>query len=79
MADWVEDELAKNNTDRLYIEYSGFLSNHLSHALIALGRLDADLEYVDKHVQHQLLKLEVRDGPTASKQIGNQQEVSNIE
>ena len=38
--------MRENTFDRYYVEYGGFLSNHLSHGLIALHRLGATDSYV---------------------------------
>ena len=47
--------LHKNNVSKYFIEYGGYLSNHMSHVLIALYRLSASekymMEYVNNHTK----------------------------
>jgi len=40
--------LLENTTRKYYIEYNGFFSNHISHAIIALYRLGATTEYIQR-------------------------------
>ena len=61
--------LNKNDVSQYFIEYGGFLSNHMSQVLIALYRIGASekhfISYVDNHVD----KLEKTSrGPTQTKQ-----------
>ena len=47
--------LHKNNVSKYFIEYGGYLSNHMSHVLIALYRLSASerymIEYINNHTK----------------------------
>ena len=61
--------LADNGTkDKFYIEYRGFLSNHVSHAAVALFRLSAEDAVFDKYLTHYIQRLEPNNGPTAQNQ-----------
>ncbi|KAK2185664.1 hypothetical protein NP493_227g03073 [Ridgeia piscesae] len=42
--------LTANSTEKYYIEYKGFLSNHLSHGIIALHRLGASRERIERFI-----------------------------
>jgi len=42
--------LLENSTRKYYIEYNGFLSNHMSHGIIALYRLGATTEQIQRFV-----------------------------
>ena len=42
--------LLNNTTRRYYMEYSGFMSNHVSHGIIALYRLGATVEQIERFV-----------------------------
>ena len=42
--------LSDNSTRKYYIEYDGFMSNHISHGIIALYRLGATIEQIQRFV-----------------------------
>jgi len=42
--------LLKNTSRKYYIEYNGFMSNHISHGIIALYRLGATVEQIERFV-----------------------------
>jgi len=42
--------LLQNNTRKYYIEYNGFMSNHISHGIIALYRLGATVDQIQRFV-----------------------------
>ena len=42
--------LLDNCTKKYYIEYNGFMSNHMSHGIIALFRLGATVEQIQRFV-----------------------------
>ena len=46
-----------NTTDKYFIEYGGFLANHLSHGIIALQRLGATSERIERFVKWYTPKL----------------------
>lgn len=50
--------LLKGNRDRFHIEYGGYLSNHLSHALIALYKLEAPPSKINNFFEMYINKLE---------------------
>jgi hypothetical protein len=41
-------KLLQNNTSRYHIEYGGYLSNHLSHGLVALYKLGASEKLIQQ-------------------------------
>ncbi|ELT92798.1 hypothetical protein CAPTEDRAFT_214401 [Capitella teleta] len=53
--------LAENSTSKFFIEYGGFLSNHMPHALIALHRLGADQTRVQKFIKWYEPKLDKKE------------------
>ena len=57
-----------NSTSKFYIEYGGFLSNHLSHGLIALHKLGAIQKTMEEFLQRYSSKLEEPFGDTAMSQ-----------
>jgi len=50
--------LKDNSTDKYFIEYHGFLSNHLAHGVIALFRLGASYERIQQWIKWYVTKLE---------------------
>ncbi|KAH3827895.1 uncharacterized protein LOC127880916 isoform X2 [Dreissena polymorpha] len=50
--------LAATSTAKYFIEYGGFLSNHVSHGVIALHRLEASPDHIQRFVDDLLPKLE---------------------
>jgi len=42
--------LLQNNTRKYYIEYNGFMSNHISHGIIALYRLGTTVDQIQRFV-----------------------------
>jgi len=56
------------STSKYYILHKGFLSNHLSQAVIALNKLGAPDSKIEEVVKCQVAKLEGREGPTARSQ-----------
>ncbi|XP_053377520.1 uncharacterized protein LOC123529487 isoform X2 [Mercenaria mercenaria] len=50
--------LDKNSTEKFFIEYNGFLSNHLTHGVIALHRLGVPSERIERFIQWYSPKLE---------------------
>lgn len=58
--------LLKNSTERFYIEYGGYLFNHMSHGIVALARLGASTERLQRFVDWYKPRLEeaesFRDG-----------------
>ena len=57
-----------SSTKDYFIEYEGFLTNHDSHAVIALYLLGATEQQIEAFHQHYIKRLEPNDGPTAIKQ-----------
>jgi len=49
--------LLENTTRKYYIEYNGFLSNHISHGIIALYRLGASVEQIQRFASAHYLTL----------------------
>jgi len=43
--------LLANTVRKYYIEYNGFMSNHISHGIIALYRLGATVEQIQRSVR----------------------------
>jgi len=60
-----------------YIEYRGFLSNHLSQYVTALTRLGASDEMIERAKSDYSAKLECRNGETASTQAA--EEIAPVE
>jgi len=60
-----------------YIEYRGFLSNHLSQYVTALTRLGASDEMIERAKRDYSAKLEARNGETANSQAA--EEISPVE
>ena len=50
--------LVQNSTAKYFIEYGGFLSNHISHGIIALHRLGAPPSRIQRFVDWYERKLE---------------------
>jgi len=42
--------LLNNSSKKYYIEYKGFMSNHISHGIFALYRLGATVEQIQRFV-----------------------------
>lgn len=53
--------LLRNSTDQFYIEYREHLFNHTSHGIIALARLGANRERIERFIRWYLPRLEERD------------------
>lgn len=53
--------LLNNSTDQFYIEYGGYLVNHMSHGIVALARMGADTERIETFVRWYLPRLEEKD------------------
>lgn len=53
--------LLENSTDKFFIEYGGFLSNHMSHGLVALNRLGADENRLSKFIRWYEAKLDHKE------------------
>eukprot|EP00092_Neocalanus_flemingeri_P027478 GFUD01029805.1.p1 GENE.GFUD01029805.1~~GFUD01029805.1.p1 ORF type:complete len:384 (-),score=106.33 GFUD01029805.1:26-1177(-) len=68
MAKWVSRLSTELSTSNYYILHGGFLSNHLSQAVIALKKLGAPDTKIEEVVRCQVAKLEVKGGPTARSQ-----------
>ena len=68
MAQWVPRLTSELSTSKYYILHKGFLSNHLSQAVIALNKLGAPDSKIEEVVKCQVAKLEGREGPTARSQ-----------
>ncbi len=68
--------LDSNSTEsKFYIEYSGFLSNHLGHAAIALYKLGDEKDHFSAYlVDHYSTKLEATDGKTCQSQQADDEE-----
>jgi len=49
MAD-LQSLLSENSMKKYYIEYNGFLSNHICHAIFALYKLGATVEQIQRFV-----------------------------
>jgi len=58
-------ELLKENREKFNIEYHGYLTNHIAHALIALYRLNATSARIREFFGHYIQKLEPRIPPTS--------------
>lgn len=54
----VRSLLSANDTRKYYIEYNGFLSNHLSHGIIALHRLGATRDRIERFIHLYRWRLE---------------------
>ncbi|KAI0207802.1 hypothetical protein LSAT2_007545, partial [Lamellibrachia satsuma] len=54
----VRSLLSANDTRKYYIEYNGFLSNHLSHGIIALRRLGATRDRIERFIDLYSRRLE---------------------
>ena len=54
--------------NKFYVEYDGYLSNHLAHAAIALHHLRAPVTHLDGFSAAYVRKLEAPDGTAARKQ-----------
>lgn len=54
----INDFLNQRSTKSYFIEYGGFLSNHLSHGIIALDRLRVPLPRIERFVKWYTPKLE---------------------
>lgn len=50
--------LGDNSTEKFFIEYDGFLSNHLAHGIIALHRLGVPVPRIEKFIKWYTPKLE---------------------
>lgn len=50
--------LSNNTTRKYYIEYNGFMSNHICHGIIALYRLGATVEHIQRFIEWYRQKLE---------------------
>ena len=59
---------AESTANKYYIEYKGFLSNHLAHGVIALSRLGASPERLQQFTQWYSARLEAPDGATHQEQ-----------
>ncbi|XP_052779590.1 uncharacterized protein LOC128216918 isoform X2 [Mya arenaria] len=57
-SDAVPSILNQTNTNKYFIEYDGFLTNHVSHGIIALHRLGAQPERIKRFVDWYTPKLE---------------------
>ncbi len=53
---------------KFYIEYGGFLTNHLSHAAVALAGLGASPDQFKRYLEYYAQRLEPTDGPTCEMQ-----------
>ncbi len=62
--------LRDNSTSsKFYIEYDDFLSNHLSHAAVALYHLGDTKQHFEEYLlRHYANKLEQKDGKTSKEQ-----------
>ena len=68
MSHWVSLLSTELSTSKFYILHGGFLSNHLSQAVIALKQLGAPESKIEEVVKYQVAKLESNEGPTAARQ-----------
>lgn len=50
--------LLRNSTNRYYIVYQGYLVNHLSHGIVALSRLGANCERIERFIEWYIPRLE---------------------
>ena len=71
MSHWVSLLSTELSTSKYYILHGGFLSNHLSQAVIALKELGAPDSQIEEVVKHQVAKQETNEGPTAKSQDAN--------
>ena len=58
LKDFTQDILVKNNVSKYFIEYGGYLSNHMAHVLIALYRMGAAEKYLNRYVDNHTKLLE---------------------
>ena len=64
--------LESNSTDKYYIEYRTYLSNHMSHVAIALYFLHDSKQHFNSFLEHYCkVKLESIDGPASVEQSSN--------
>lgn len=71
MSHWVSLLCTELSTSKYYILHGGFLSNHLSQAVIALKKLGAPDSKIEEVVKYQVAKQETNEGPTAQSQDAN--------
>ena len=63
--------LLNNSTERFYIEYGGYLMNHMSHGIVALARLGANTERLERFVNWYKPRLEEADSFRDGEKIDN--------
>ncbi|XP_069132383.1 uncharacterized protein [Argopecten irradians] len=49
---WLNQILEVESTQKYYIEYNTFLSNHIAHGIIAIERLGGDKDRVNRFIEH---------------------------
>ena len=72
LKEFTQEILNKNNISKYFIEYGGYLSNHMSHVLIALYRIGASKHHLIQYVNNHTNRLEKSSrGPTQRNQEVN--------
>jgi len=67
--------LLNNSADRYYIEYGGYVMNHISHGIVALARLGANTERLERFVNWYKPRLEEADSFRDGEKIDNDVEL----
>ena len=70
--------LKENCTKKFYIEFKEFLTNHMALGVIALHRLKADKERIDRFVQWYQERLEPPSGETARNQSSKEIDIDRL-